>query len=264
MKLLTLIVFSMISSSFILAQKLEIEASDMELIFCDDNVIYKFSSADSTNYGLFIGKKIQNIEFPNESTEMTISFDPMVVPDAFYVKYGDQEFFSGFIGDAWNPEYNNVALSLEERKKMIYILPKSMVNYILARNDDDLSSIENLSRNFAGELFYYRDKEGLLDRINTAIAMEGGKLKVEKLLNQNDTEVAKIVEQIKNIGIDVTVSENRPNFLSKLREAYYSYNDLMNKKTSLTISKEQRDTPITILVFSPLSRTRFNMQLNCR
>ena len=107
----------LISSSFVFAQKLEIEASDMELIFCDDNVIYKFSSADSNNYGRFIGKKIQNIEFPNESTEMTISFDPMVVPDAFYVKYGDQEFFSGFIGDAWNPEYNNVALSLEERKK---------------------------------------------------------------------------------------------------------------------------------------------------
>ena len=106
----------------------------------------------------FVGRTIKNIEFPSDSKEMTIEFDPMVVPDAFYVKYGDQEFFSGFMGDVWNNEYKQVALSMDERKKMLYIQPKSMIHLINTMKDDDLSSTESISRNFVGELMYYKDK----------------------------------------------------------------------------------------------------------
>jgi hypothetical protein len=67
-----------------------------------------------------------NSGFPvGEGDTVTISFDSLVVPDAFYVKYGDQEFFSGFMGDVWNGEYKQVALSIPERKKMCTIQSKS-------------------------------------------------------------------------------------------------------------------------------------------
>ena len=144
MKLVSLLIFSIISSTFVLAQKLEMDASLMETIYCDGNVIYKFSGKNEMETLPFVGRTIKNIEFPSDSKEMTIEFDPMVVPDAFYVKYGDQEFFSGFMGDVWNGEYKNVALSLEEKKKMLYIQSKSQLHNIKVKNDEDISSINNI------------------------------------------------------------------------------------------------------------------------
>ena len=86
----------LISSSFVFAQKLEMDASLMETIYCDSNVIYKFSGKNEMESMPFVGRTIKNIEFPSDSKEMTIEFDPMVVPDAFYVKYGDHERWRNF------------------------------------------------------------------------------------------------------------------------------------------------------------------------
>ena len=33
-----------------------------------------------------------------DAKAVKITFEPLVIPDAFYVKYGTQEYFSGFIG----------------------------------------------------------------------------------------------------------------------------------------------------------------------
>jgi hypothetical protein len=264
MKLLTFLLFSIISSTSALAQKLEMDASLMETIYCDGSVIYKFSGKNEMESMPFVGRTIKNIEFPSDSKEMTIEFDPMVVPDAFYVKYGDQEFFSGFMGDVWNAEYKQVALSADERKKMLYIQPKSMIHYINTMKDDDYSSTEQTPRNFVGELMYYKEKEGLVESINASIASVGGKLKVDSIFKQGDTEAKKITDELKNINIDITKTENRKDFFAQQKEKYNSYGGIMKKNSSFTITKEQKDLPINILVFSPLDRTIFKMQLNCK
>jgi hypothetical protein len=196
---------------------------------------------------------------------ITISFDSLVVPDAFYVKYGDQEFFSGFMGDVWNAEYKQVALSADERKKMLYIQPKSMIHFINTMKDDDLSSTENTSRNFVGELMYYKDKEGLLESINGAIGSVGGKLSVDSIFKGGDEQAKKVTDEIKNIDIDITKSsENRKAYSDKLRAVRDGYGPIMKKNVSFKIEKEQKDCPIKILVFSPLDRTIFNMKVECK
>jgi hypothetical protein len=206
-----------------------------------------------------------NSSFPvGEGDTLTISFDSLVVPDAFYVKYGDQEFFSGFMGDVWNGEYKNVALSLEEKKKMMYILSKSQIHQIKVIKDDDISSINNMSRNFVGELMYYKEKEGLIESINAAIGSVGGKLKVDSIFKVGDTEAKKVTDEIKNIDIDITKDENVTPFLDKFKSIRSGYGSIMKKNSSFTITKEQKDFPINILVFSPLDRTIFNMKVECK
>ena len=264
MKLVSLLIFSIISSTFVLAQKLEMDASLMETIYCDGNVIYKFSGKNEMETLPFVGRTIKNIEFPSDSKEMTIEFDPMVVPDAFYVKYGDQEFFSGFMGDVWNGEYKNVALSLEEKKKMLYIQSKSQLHNIKVKNDEDISSINNMSRNFVGELMYYKEKEGLLDSINAAIGSVGGKLKVDSIFKGGDTQAKKVTDEIKNIDIESTKLENIPVYVEKYKSVRAGYDNIMKKNSSFTITKEQKDFSINIIVFSPLDRTIFKLQLNCK
>ena len=241
------------------------DASLMETIYCDGNVVYKFSGKNEMETLPFVGRTIKNIEFPSDAKEMTIEFDPMVVPDAFYVKYGDQEFFSGFMGDVWNPEYKQVALSADERKKMLYIQPKSMIHYITTMKDDDYSSTENTSRNFVGELMYYKDKEGLLESINAAIGSVGGQLKVNSIFKGGDEQAKKVTDEIKNIDIDLTKSdENKITYSNKLKEVRNGYGSIMKKNASFKIEKSQKDFPINIFVFSPLDRTIFKLQLNCR
>jgi hypothetical protein len=206
-----------------------------------------------------------NSAFPvGAGDTLTISFDSLVVPDAFYVKYGDQEFFSGFMGDVWNTEYKQVALSMDERKKMTYIQPKSFIDYINFMKDDDYSVTTNLPRNFVGELIYYKEKEGLVESINAAIGGVGGKLKVDSIFKQGDTEAKKVTDEIKNINIDYKKPENRKDFITQLKGKYNSYSGIMKKNASFTIEKEQKDLTINIIVFSPLDRTIFNMKVECK
>ena len=212
----------------------------------------------------FVSKAVDSAFPVGEGDTITISFDSLVVPDAFYVKYGDQEFFSGFMGDVWNAEYKQVALSADERKKMLYIQPKSMLHYINTMKDDDLSSTESISRNFVGELMYYKEKEGLLDSINAAIGLVGGKLKVDSIFKVGDTQAKKVTDEIKNINIDITSNENKITFLNKFKEVRNGYDNIMKKNSSFTITKEQKDFPINIIVFSPLDRTIFNMKVECK
>ena len=212
----------------------------------------------------FVSKAV-NSAFPvGEGNTITISFDSLVVPDAFYVKYGDQEFYSGFMGDVWNGEYKNVALSLDEKKKMLYILTKSQIHQIKVINDDDISSINNMSRNFVGELMYYKEKEGLVESINAAIGSVGGKLKISDIFKVGDTQAKKVTDEIKNIDIDITKDENVTPFLNKFKSIRSGYDNIMKKNSSFTITKEQKDFTINIIVFSPLDRTIFNMKVECK
>lgn len=212
----------------------------------------------------FVSKAVDSAFPVGEGDTITISFDSLVVPDAFYVKYGDQEFFSGFMGDVWNGEYKNVALSLDEKKKMMYILSKSQIHKIKVTNDDDMSTINNMSRNFVGELMYYKEKEGLVESINAAIGSVGGKLKISDIFKVGDTQAKKVTDEIKNIDIDTTKTENISVFVEKFKSIRSGYDNIMKKNSSFTITKEQKDFSINIIVFSPLDRTIFNMKVECK
>ena len=168
------------------------------------------------------------------------------------------------MGDVWNGEYKNVALSLDEKKKMTYILTKSQLHKIKVTNDDDMSSIDGISRNFVGELIYYKEKEGLVESINAAIGQVGGKLKITDIFKVGDAQAKKVTDEIKNIDIDTTKKENVPVFLEKFKSIRSGYDNIMKKNASFTITKEQKEMPINILVFSPLDRTIFNMKVECK
>jgi hypothetical protein len=252
MKFLFLSVFLITINSLVFSQKLEMDASLMEMIYCDNNVEYKFSGKNDMRPMPFVGKIIKNIDFPADSKEMVIHFDPMVVPDAFYVKYGDQEFFSGFRGDVYNLEYRQVALSVEEKKKMVPIqskLIKQDIKNSLSKGDNDYSDMDNSMRNFVGELIIYKRTEGLLQSINTAIKSEGGKLDVKSIFKDGDTEAEAITDDIINSG--------------SIRDNIGRYKPLM-KTESLTLTKKQSNDGITIIVFSALDRTMFKMNLTCK
>jgi CRISPR/Cas system-associated protein Cas5 (RAMP superfamily) len=168
------------------------------------------------------------------------------------------------MGDVWNGEYKNVALSLEEKKKMMYILSKSQIHKIKVTNDDDISTIDNMSRNFVGELMYYKEREGLVESINTAIGSVGGKLKITDIFKVGDGQAKKVTDEIKNIDIDTTKTENISVFVEKFKSIRSGYDNIMKRNASFTIEKEQKDFPINILVFSPLDRTIFNMKVECK
>jgi hypothetical protein len=247
-----LLILTVACYHFTFSQKLEMDASLMEMIYCDNNVEYKFSGKNDMRPMPFVGKIIKNIDFPADSKEMIIEFNPMVVPDAFYVKYGDQEFFSGFMGDVYNAEYRQVALSIPERKKMLPIQSKStkeIVKTELSSGDNDYSGMENIVRNFVGELIIYKREDGLLESINAAIKSEGGKLNVKDIFKNGDSEAEKITDDIINSG--------------SIKDNINRYKPLI-KTESLTLSKKQGNDGITIIVFSPLDRTMFKMNLTCK
>ena len=191
--------------------------------------------------------------FPvGEGDTVTISFDSLVVPDAFYVKYGDQEFFSGFMGDVYNMEYRQVALSIPERKKMLPLQStylKDSIKKSLSDGDNDYSEMENVVRNFVGELIIYKRTEGLLESINTAIKSEGGKLTVKDIFKDGDSEAEKITDDIINSG--------------NLKDNINRYKPIMKSGTSFKITKEEEKFQLIIMVFSPLDRTIFNIEVKC-
>lgn len=212
----------------------------------------KKEGARGTKQNNFVAATVKS-SFPvGEGDTVTISFDSLVVPDAFYVKYGDQEFFSGFMGDVYNMEYRQVALSVPERKKMLPLQSPSIKDSIkksLADGDNDYSQMENGIRNFVGELIIYKRTEGLLESINAAIKSEGGKLTVKDIFKNGDSEAEKITDDIINGG--------------NLKDNIVKYKPIMKSGTSFKITKETENFPLIIMVFSPLDRTVFTMEVKC-
>lgn len=185
---------------------------------------------------------------------ITIDFDSVVVPDAFYVKYGDQEYWSGFMGSVYNNDYTMIALSIEERKKIFNILPpniRKMIEKSISEGDNDYSQMTRGKRNFVGELVYYKQNEGLLSSINSAISNVKGKMKVNSLFDGGDQKAESNTKKI----IDGNIS---------YKDGLDSYGNIMKRNVSFTIDKEQENYELIVLVFSPLDRTIFKMKVNCQ
>jgi hypothetical protein len=111
---------------------------------------------------------------------------------------------------------------------------------------------------------YYKEKEGLVESINAAIGGVGGKLKIADIFKVGDGQAKKVTDEIKNIDIDITKTENISVFIDKFKSIRSGYDNIMKKNSSFTITKEQKDFPINIIVFSPLDRTIFNMKVECK
>ena len=176
-----------------------------------------------------------------------------MVPDAFYVKYGDQEYWSGFMGSVYDMKYRQVALSIEDRKLMLPIQSKGVKDYIkdsLSKGDNDYSEMVNGIRNFVGELVMYKRNRDLIGGINSAISGVDGKLKVDSLFKNGDGNAESITDNIIKGG--------------SLRDNIKKYEGIMKSNVTFTIDKQEEDYPLTVLVFSPLDRTIFTMKVKCQ
>lgn len=218
---------------------------------CDYNKEKK--GVRGTKENNYVGASLQT-SFPvGANDSITIDFDSVVVPDAFYVKYGDQEYWSGFMGSVYDMKYRQVALSIEDRKLMLPIQSKGVKDYIkdsLTKGDNDYSEMENGIRNFVGELIMYKRNRDLIGGINNAISGVGGKLKVDSLFKNGDGNAESITDNIIKGG--------------SLRDNIKKYEGIMKSNVSFTIDKQEEKYPLTVLVFSPLDRTIFTMKVKCQ
>ena len=201
----------------------------------------------------YVGKSLET-SFPvGANDSITIDFDSVVVPDAFYIKYGDQEYWSGFMGSIYDMGYKQVALSIEDRKLMLPIQSKQTkadIKDSLSKGDDDYSDMTNTIRNFVGELVMYKRNKDLIGAINSAISDVEGKMKVNSLFENGDNNAESVTDNIIKSG--------------SIRDNIKKYEGIMKRNVSFTIEKENESLPLTVLVFSPLDRTIFTMKVKCQ
>lgn len=79
------------------------EAKSLE-VGCNLNENFSGVKADSSKN--YVGLEYNATIVAGVGNNLTINFDPFTIPDAFYVKYGKEEFFSGFRGKKRNKEKN--------------------------------------------------------------------------------------------------------------------------------------------------------------
>ena len=213
------------------------------------NQTYEIKGGRGTKPYNFVTKAFQR-KWPFEGTgQVTISFNPLVVPDAFYVKYGEQEFWSGFVGDVYKMGDGLYKMSSVPRnqKERFYkdIFPSKITS------ENDTSIVDRYPRNFAGELVWYKQNDGLLESINAEISKVGG-TPINNIFKNGDGNAEKITNGIKNTK-------------TKLKDIYDSYGNVLKGDTSFTLKKESgEEENIMIIVFSPLSETLFNMKIECK
>jgi len=206
----------------------------------------------------YISKKMENMPIPGDiGGKVTITLDSLVVPDAFYVRYGtkDETYFdefSGFMGDVSNENHTQINLSPQEKKLMYKIqIPrvKEKIKKAIAAGDNDYSVMNNGRRNFIGELLVYKNDLGLSQSIKDQISKYKGKTQVTSIFKNGDDKAQTITNNI----ADGKVSYG---------EGLSQYGNIMEKEFSFEIEKRE-GASLTILVFSPLSKTKFTLSVKC-
>ena len=124
------------------------------------------------------------------------------------------------------------------------------------------SKLSYIPRNFIGELIYLKQNNGLLESINSAISNVGGKKKVDSIFGDNSADRQSKAEKITNEYTTLDAEDNK-DFRRKLINVLNSYRTITKTNVSFTIDKEKEDFELTILVFSPLGRTIFNIEVSC-
>ena len=213
------------------------------------NQTYDIKGGRGKKENNFVTKSLQREWSFSGAGEVTITFDPLIVPDAFYIKYGDQEFWSGFVGDVYNTSeglYTMASVSADIKNRFYKdIFPSDYTE------ENDTSVVDRLPRNFAAELVWYKQKDGLLEAINAEIGKVGGK-PINSIFKKGDGNAEKITNSIVNTK-------------EKLVNIYKSYGDVLKGDRSFTMKKlKDDDEKITILAFSPLAETIFKMKIECK
>jgi len=210
----------------------------------------------------YVGASLTN-SFPvGANNSITIDFDSVVVPDAFYVKYGNQEYFSGFMGSVYDGKYTQVKGDMDDS---IYNNLKKMSPKFIRKNQNSKiidSKLSFIPRNFIGELIYLKQNNGLLESINSAISNVGGKKKVDSIFGDNSGDRQSRAEKITNEYTTLDAKDNK-DFKIKLKNVLNNYKSITKTNVSFTIDKEKEDFELVILVFSPLGRTIFNIEVSC-
>ena len=188
-----------------------------------------------------------------DSKKVTVEINPLTVPDAFYVKYGNQEYFSGFIGEKFSDKHKySPGVDIETKKLAVSMLPKWGQD-ILKKNLND--SMTRIHRNFYGELYKLQQNYNLTEKINSVITSDkiGGKgVQLKDTIPTNSEEV---VKKIGKIGKTKTIYDD-------LKNIYKTF-QTKEKKFTFSLNKEDGVDKITILVFAPLSKTQFTIRVKC-
>ena len=118
-------------------------------------------------------------------------------------------------------------------------------------SENDTSIVDRFPRNFAAELVWYKQNDGLLESINAEISKIGGN-PINSIFKNGDGNAETITNGIKNTK-------------TPLRDIYDSYGNVLKGETTFTLKKESgEEENIMIIVFSPLAETLFNMKIECK
>lgn len=99
-------------------------------------------------------------KLPDDAYHINVSINPNIVPDAMYVKYGNEEFWSGFVGEDWNESFLQRDLSLEEKRKILSIQKNSIRNSIENKINYTKPDSSRIQGGTVGEVYYVKNDRG--------------------------------------------------------------------------------------------------------
>ena len=190
------------------------------------------------------------------------------IPDCYYVKYGNQEYFSGFRGD--NVMKNDKMIDgdyFKEMKEKGYIPSTAK----LAKKDKLIGKYMKkekgvYKRRYAYELAFLIKEKGLLDAINAEIGNLGGTKKLASELMPNYKTIMETIDKLKPDLLNYRNLNDR-----KKRQVFEAWKNGNNggwktndSQTDTNVFKNRQDnTPIQFLCFAPLYSTGWSLTGKC-
>jgi antitoxin component YwqK of YwqJK toxin-antitoxin module len=99
-------------------------------------------------------------KLPTDGYHFQISLDSTVVPVAIYIKYGDQEYFSGFIGQNSHSSFTQNDLTVAEKEKLLKIQPPQLKSTTETRIKSSKPDPLKISGGVEGEKYIIKDVNG--------------------------------------------------------------------------------------------------------
>ena len=203
---------------------------------------YTWRSPDMT-FGADVGEQIQ------------FRSNIVYIPDAYYVKYADQEYFSGFAGLDNYKGYKIGTGTAEgshtaEMKSLGYI-PRT--------------AGPKTRRQFTAELVFLVEEKGLFDSINAQIQNLGGSRITKEQLMPGYSDVLATVNKLKEdfLNFGSHSDGKKQELWREWRAGCTSKMPRQQKGITSTFTNTKRGEPIVFLAFPPLHRTVWNMDGQC-
>jgi len=213
------------------------------------------------NWGSDKQRRAADPPYTWKSEEMTFSADVndsmrfrgtiAKIPDAYFVKYGDHEFFSGFNGAEYS---SGMVIGSSDQTKEMKRLGYYGINWSWKWN-----------RRFAVEIAYLMQRHNLLGHINTQITSIGGSpVTAIDVMPNYDTVIATI-EQYKDIFLNWrSVKENKKaKYLREWKAGVAGGWGRTQKSTETIIKNNHDDKPVQFLAFPPLRGTIWTVKGRC-